>query len=336
MTIFLDLAKSYILEALKIERTRARNMNIFFPRLRDTTLSGTKRNLAKDTLNSIIALKEQNDDKANLDTLKKMLHKCNDEAATNAGEEGYTPGQFAIAMQKIFSLLERIDHHFDKQELFNIRPSVDFLAYNALTYKNFNPTTTYRDPLDIFLYYAVKYYVTKDKQVMEMTTTTWLISKIPYVSDVKVGIEKQQQLSKSIKALRSILMPVNNPETRKTIVLNAIRIILDGGSMYNAFLMNSDPTVPFPVWKKTTSGELKIMMEQAYFEINNMTLFNQTFSSNNNNNNNSTAINPKPVPQIYQSDDFGSFLFFLPDEQTNDSSSQNKEDYLEKLEYDFH
>ncbi|MBA2711410.1 MAG: hypothetical protein H0U57_12570 [Tatlockia sp.] len=287
MTIFLDIAKYFLIEALEIERKRAKDANTSYigSYIRETEHSEKKRQLAKNLIDEIsMQIDLENDQKTWL-ALKNLIANCHQNHSVLCKEAEKTEGEFRKAIIDVNSLLDGIYYHvFQTNNLLNIKCDLDPDVSTKLDI-NVSPSVKYYDAFDKFIYYCAFYWVNKYQHQDNQTYMENCWRGLSITSAVKVGTEKLNLLEYTLALLQnSLAISIEYKKqcrmARKDSVLIALNSILGGNASVckNHILSAQVPLdkiglsffgIKIPLWEPA-SGQLKEVMEKALAEIKSM------------------------------------------------------------------
>ncbi|CDZ76318.1 hypothetical protein BN59_00585 [Legionella massiliensis] len=286
MTIFLDIAKHFLVEVINRERKRAKSSNESYigSKTRDLSHSAKKIGLARQLREEIKNFEDLGDDQTNWLALKHIIFKYQKANNTLCQAADFEDGELRSALIDTNALLDGIYFHvFESNNLLNINPDLNpVMSASSSSTKTTSPSTKYSDAFDKFLYYSAYYLVQKYRQPEEQTIVQSYWRSLPFSGSVKVGTEKLSLLEQTMATLNTALESSEEDREqyqigRKGAVLLALNAIL-GGNISLCHTHSFQPILPvsgigvgfielkLPTWEPAT-GELKDTMTLAYKEI---------------------------------------------------------------------
>lgn len=232
MTIFLDIAKYFLIDHIKKEKERAEGLNKswLWSKTRDVQHSKTKINYGIELYKAIFKLTDKANDKETLDAIVDLIREYQELAKKLCDQTGHSLGEFNAAMEGAVSLVMGIHHIFKTNQFaYNVQPQLDPSADPVFDILIQSPSTRYADPLDKILYYAVFYYV---KKYQEPKSLTWFGATMRSIfSTTQVSKEKADLVQNTIAALKIALKGternrVLHRESRKETTLMCLGAIL--------------------------------------------------------------------------------------------------------------
>ncbi|KTC86941.1 hypothetical protein [Legionella brunensis] len=186
MTIFLDIAKPYMIEMIKEIRDKSvsadkstTNALLGWISLgRDEELSKAKRDLADRLLIDLDSLKDQKDDAATYESLKKLVNDCKVAAAKKSKEKNYDEGKFGPRMLRALQLLDNLFNKIKEAKLLDISHD--------------------EEPLNLFRYYAACYYAQKINDAHRISGISKLAQNPKLTTFSQLSESKEQAIIKTL------------------------------------------------------------------------------------------------------------------------------------------
>lgn len=152
---------------------------------RDTDLSTAKQDLDDDLLSKINDVKDGVNDKATLETLKKLISECKESASLVSSAKGYDEGTTGPAMQALITLLDDI---YKKIETTERKEGIKLLDIPA------DGT-----PLSFYRYQAMRYLAQKVEDASNKSLLKKLLENPQISSCHELAEEKEKLLIVNLK-----------------------------------------------------------------------------------------------------------------------------------------
>jgi hypothetical protein len=277
VTIFLDIAKHFLVVELRNEKRRASMANESWTGiLRDAQFSKQKIEEMKELRNKLLALSDEKDDHATCQEISNLIKPFRTTVAQQCKDKGLGEGQLGLVLRHMIDLVETIYSVLEKKNLLNVQPS----PMPNVKFDYYSPTSLrYKDSLDRFYYYAALYFCTKG--VEEKNLLTRFVDKFLW-SSIAVTKEKETALEGSLEKCKLALNALDTEkpgyllskvdrvlECISDVIRQNVEICSNHATLKEGIPLAITPLSLFSLQPtlRPTRGTLREFMEKAYSEV---------------------------------------------------------------------